>query len=34
MHGLDFMNNKQVFYTVESIITTICKDDTAKYGYL
>ena len=31
MHGLDFMNNKQVFYTVESIITTICKDDTAKY---
>ena len=25
------MNNKQVFYTVESIITTICKDDTAKY---
>lgn len=31
MHGLDFMNNKQVFHTVESIITTICKDDTAKY---
>jgi len=31
MHGLDFMNNKQVFHTVESIITTIRKDDTAKY---
>ena len=31
MHGLDFMNNKQVFHTVESIIATIRKDDTAKY---
>ena len=31
MHGLDFLNNKQVFHTVESIIATIRKDDTAKY---
>ena len=31
MHGLDFMNNKQVFHTVESIIATICKDDIAKF---
>ena len=31
MHGLDFMNNKQVFHTVESIIATIRKDDIAKY---
>ena len=31
MHGLEFMNNKQVFHTVESIITTIRKDDIAKY---
>ena len=31
MHGLEFMNNKQVFHTVESIIATIRKDDAAKY---
>jgi tetratricopeptide (TPR) repeat protein len=31
MHGLEFMNNKTVFHTVESIIATIRKDDTAKY---
>ena len=31
MHGLEFMNNKQVFHTVESIITTIRKDHIAKY---
>jgi len=31
MHGLEFMNNKQVFHTVESIITTIRKDDIVKY---
>lgn len=31
MHGLEFMNNKQVFHTVESIITTVKKDDTARY---
>lgn len=31
MHGLDFMNNKQVFHTVDSIIATIEKDDTARY---
>ena len=31
MHGLEFMNNKQVFQTLESIIATIRKDDTAKY---
>ena len=31
MHGLEFMNNKQAFHTVESIIATIRKDDTAKY---
>lgn len=31
MHGLEFMNNKQVFHTVESIIATIRRDDIAKY---
>ena len=31
MHGLDFMNNKQVFHTVDSIIATIEKDDAARY---
>lgn len=31
MHGLEFMNNKQVFHTVESIIATVKKDDTARY---
>ena len=31
MHGLEFTNKKLVFHTVESIITTIRKDDTAKY---
>ena len=31
MHGLEFMNNNQVFHTVESIITTVKKDDTARY---
>ena len=31
MHGLEFMNNKQVFYTVESIIATVKKDDIARY---
>ena len=31
MHGLDFLNNKQVFHTVESIIATIRKEDIAKY---
>lgn len=31
MHGLEFMNNKQVFHTVESIIITVKKDDTARY---
>ena len=31
MHGLEFMNNKQVFHTVESIIATIQKDDLPKY---
>ena len=31
MHGMEFMNNKQVFHTVESIIATIQKDDIAKY---
>ncbi len=31
MHGLEFMNNKSVFHTVESIIATIHKDDIAKY---
>ena len=31
MHGLEFMNNKTVFHTAESIIATIHKDDIAKY---
>lgn len=31
MHGLEFMNNKSVFHTVESIIATIQKDDLPKY---
>ena len=31
MHGLEFMNNKQVFRTVESVIATVNKDDTARY---
>ena len=31
MHGLEFMNNKTVFHTVESIIVMIYKDDIAKY---
>ena len=31
MHGLEFMNNKQVFQTVESIIATVKKDDVARY---
>lgn len=31
MHGLEFMNNKQVFHTFESIIATVKKDDTARY---
>ena len=31
MHGLEFMNNRQVFHTVESIIATIRRDDIAKY---
>ena len=31
MHGLEFMDNRQVFQTVESIITTINKDDRSKY---
>lgn len=31
MHGLEFMNYKQVFYTVENIISTIQKDDITKY---
>ena len=31
MHGLEFANNKQVFYTIESIIETVYKDDAAKY---
>ena len=31
MHGLEFMNNKSVFHTVESIIETIHKDDIAQY---
>ena len=31
MHGLEFTNNKQVFHTVESIITIIQKDDIPKY---
>ena len=31
MHGLEFMNNKQVFHTVESIIATVKKDDIARY---
>lgn len=31
MHGLEFMNNKQVFHTVESIIATVKMDDTARY---
>ena len=31
MHGLDFMDNKQAFQTVESIIVTIHKDDPSKY---
>ena len=31
MHGLDFMNNKQVFHAVDSIIATIEKDDTVRY---
>ena len=31
MHGLEFMNNKSVFHTVESIIATIHKDDIARY---
>ena len=31
MHGLEFMNNKQVFHAVESIIVTIRKDDIPRY---
>ena len=31
MHGLEFMNNKRVFHTVENIIATVKKDDTARY---
>ncbi len=31
MHGLEFMNNKPVFHTVESIIATIRKDDKPEY---
>lgn len=31
MHGLEFMNNKSVFHTIENIITTIHKDEISKY---